>query len=88
MRRALAFAERVFEVNELLGTRPLRAFQLNPLRFLPPNVEPIQPGPTRFELDLAYIVEDRPTAHVSAQIRWFKAGRGLIVYADSALVHN
>ena len=88
LRRALAFAELVFEINELLGTRPVRAFQLDPLRFFPSNTEPIPPGPTKFELDLAYIVEDRPTAHVSAQVRWFKAGRGLIVYADSIRVRR
>ncbi|MBS14612.1 MAG: hypothetical protein CME19_23865 [Gemmatimonadetes bacterium] len=88
LRRALQFAERVFELNNLLGTKPLRSFQLDPLSFTPSTEIPIQPGPTRFELELGYIVEDQPTAHVSAQVRWFKAGRGLIVYADSTRVQR
>ncbi len=88
LRRALAFVEQVFEINNRLGTRPLRPFQLDPLRYLPANAEPITPGPTHFELDLAFILEDQPSANVSAQVRWFKAGRGLIVYTDSARVQR
>jgi len=86
LRRALAFAERLFELNDLLGTRPLRPFQLDPLSFSPPTTTPIIPGPTRFTLDVAYILEDQPSGHVSAQVRWFKAGRGLTVFADSTRV--
>ena len=88
IRRAIAFAERVFEVNDRLGSRPLRAFQLDVLTFFPSNAAPIQPGPTRFEINLGYIVEDRSEAFVSAQLRWFKAGRGLIVQSDSTRVHR
>jgi hypothetical protein len=88
LRRALAFAERIFEVNELLGTRPLRPFQLTPLRFLPSNAEPILPAQTRFELDLSYIVADRVDAFVAAEVWWFKAGRGPIVYSDSFRVRR
>jgi hypothetical protein len=88
VRRAIAFIERVFEVNDRLGTRPLRAFQLDVLEVLPSNATPIQPGPTRFEINLSYIVEDRPEAFVSAQLRWFKAGRGLIVQGDSTRVQR
>lgn len=86
LRRALAFAERVFELNDRLGTRPLRPFQLDPLRFAPSNAAPIQPAQTRFELDLAYIVEDQPAAHISARVWWFKAGRGSVIHADSVRV--
>jgi hypothetical protein len=88
IRRAIAFAERVFEVNDRLGSRPLRAFQLDVLQFLPSNAAPIQPGPTRFEINLGYIVEDRSEAFVSDQLRRFKACRGLIVQSDSTRVHR
>jgi hypothetical protein len=45
-------------------------------------VVPIQLGPTRFEINLGYIVENRLEAFVSTQLRWFKAGKGLIVQSD------
>ena len=87
-RRALAFAEQIFDLNNLLDTQPLRPFQLDPVAFLPSNTEPILPQPTRFELDVAYILEGRPAANVSAQVRWFKAGRGLLLFSDSTRVQR
>lgn len=88
LRRVLAFAEIVFDLNNRLGTTPLRPFQLDPISVVPSNAAPLPPGPTRFEFEVAYIVDGQPSAHVSAQVRWFKAGRGLITYTDSTRVQR